>query len=157
MTALENVAYGPSCLGHGKQQARAIAMDLLDRFGIQLSGGMRQRVGLARALAVDPPCILLDEPLSAADRIARSALISDLQRYLSDGGRIVLVTHELADVTLLGDAAIILRAPGVAAQVTRFGDTAAWMRQLVSATADPPISAATQGVHRLPTFAKMSP
>jgi ABC-type nitrate/sulfonate/bicarbonate transport system ATPase subunit len=165
MTALDNIAFGPSCLGRGKGQARAIAMDLLERFGMreaaqclphQLSGGMRSRVGLARALAVDPPCVLLDEPLNAVDRVTKATLIADLQRYLSDGGRIVLVTHELAEVTSLGDTAIILRAPGVAVQVPRCGDATAWMHQLTTAAEDPRASTSMgqTTLGRLPSFTK---
>ena len=143
MTALDNVAVGPRCSGCSKDEARAIAKALLERFGLgdatdllpgQLSGGMRQRVGFARALALKPPCVLLDEPLNAIDPEAKSSLIADLRRYLAEGGRAVLVTHELRDAALLADVAIVIRQGGRTVWNRREGDDAdRWEKRLVAA------------------------
>jgi NitT/TauT family transport system ATP-binding protein len=104
-------------------QRRTLVDDALARTGLgefaaafpkQLSGGMKQRVGLARALAVNPAVLLMDEPLSALDAQTRELLMDDLVR-LSAGGRFagVYVTHNLAEAVRLGHRIVVLsRRPG---------------------------------------------
>jgi NitT/TauT family transport system ATP-binding protein len=101
----------------------AIVNDALRRTGLtdfrnawpkQLSGGMRQRVGIARALAVRPAILLLDEPLSALDAQTRELLLDDFIRLLADGGMgAVYVTHNLEEAVRLADRIVVLsRRPG---------------------------------------------
>ena len=87
------------------------------RYPSQLSGGQRQRVGLARALAADPPLLLMDEPFVALDPITRLRLQDELRRLHRDVGKtIVFVTHDVDEAILLGDRIAILREGGVLAQ-----------------------------------------
>jgi osmoprotectant transport system ATP-binding protein len=84
--------------------------DLLDRYPVQLSGGQRQRVSLMRGLLLDPPLLLLDEPLGALDPLIRTDLQADLRRIFRDGDRtVVLVTHDLGEAAFLGDEIVLLR------------------------------------------------
>jgi NitT/TauT family transport system ATP-binding protein len=80
----------------------------------QLSGGMRQRVGISRALAVKPAILLMDEPLSALDSQTRELLMEDFVRLLADGGMgAVYVTHNLEEAARLADRIVVLsRRPG---------------------------------------------
>jgi NitT/TauT family transport system ATP-binding protein len=80
----------------------------------QLSGGMRQRVGIARALAVRPAILLMDEPLSALDAQTRELLLEDFIRLLADGGMgAIYVTHNLEEAVRLADRIVVLsRRPG---------------------------------------------
>ena len=89
-TIVDNVATVPYLLGTGKREARSRAMELLERVGLdpafakrypaQLSGGQQQRVGVARALAADPPVMLMDEPFSAVDPVVRDQLQDEFLR-----------------------------------------------------------------------------
>jgi osmoprotectant transport system ATP-binding protein len=83
------------------------------RYPHQLSGGQRQRVGVARALAADPPVVLMDEPFGAVDPVARGRLqeqFFDLQRQL--GTTVVLVTHDIDEAVMLGDRLAVMRQGG---------------------------------------------
>src|SRR6202166_1613163 len=102
---------------------RALVDDALRRTGLtdfrgpypnQLSGGMRQRVGIARALAVPPTILLMDEPLSALDSQTRELLMEDFIRLLADGGMgAAYVTHNLEEAVRLADRIVVLsRRPG---------------------------------------------
>jgi len=102
---------------------RAVVDDALRRTGLsdfraaypkQLSGGMRQRVGIARALAVRPAILLMDEPLSALDSQTRELLMEDFIRLLADGAMgAVYVTHNLEEAVRLADRIVVLsRRPG---------------------------------------------
>ena len=104
-------------------ERRAIVDDALRRTGLsdfrgtypkQLSGGMRQRVGIARALAVRPAILLMDEPLSALDSQTRELLMEDFIRLLADGSMgAVYVTHNLEEAVRLADRIVVLsRRPG---------------------------------------------
>jgi NitT/TauT family transport system ATP-binding protein len=124
-------------------ERRAVVDDALRRTGLsdfrgtfpkQLSGGMRQRVGIARALAVRPAILLMDEPLSALDSQTRELLMEDFVRLLADGSMgAVYVTHNLEEAVRLADRIVVLsRRPGrirevVAIPMTRAerGDIAA--------------------------------
>jgi NitT/TauT family transport system ATP-binding protein len=88
--------------------------DFRDSYPKQLSGGMRQRVGIARALAVKPAILLMDEPLSALDSQTRELLMEDFVRLLADGAMgAVYVTHNLEEAVRLADRIVVLsRRPG---------------------------------------------
>lgn len=114
-TVLENTATVPQLIGTPKAKARARAAELLELVGLdpavyggrypeQLSGGQRQRVGVARALAADPPVLLMDEPFGAVDPVVRERLQNEflaLQRTVRK--TILLVTHDLEEAIRLGD------------------------------------------------------
>ncbi|HVV57462.1 MAG TPA: ABC transporter ATP-binding protein [Gaiellaceae bacterium] len=127
MSVGENVATVPRLLGWPKARIRERTAELLELVGLeaadgrrypsQLSGGQRQRVGLARALAADPPILLMDEPFGALDPITRLRLQDELRRLHRDVGKtIVFVTHDVDEAILLGDRIAILRQGGVLAQ-----------------------------------------
>ena len=118
-TVLQNVAYGLNVNGMKANNSRSIAAGWIESVGLdgyedsypeQLSGGMKQRVGLARALAPDPDTLLMDEPFSALDPIVRTEMqhqLLDLQRNL--GKTIVFVTHDPKEAVKLADKIVILR------------------------------------------------
>lgn len=97
----------------------ALPRDLLDRFPSALSGGQQQRVGVARALAADPPLLLMDEPFSAVDPVVRARLqddIADLHSRL--GTTILFVTHDVEEALALGDRIVLFaESGGTVAQV----------------------------------------
>jgi NitT/TauT family transport system ATP-binding protein len=108
--------------------ARALAQEALDRVGLtdaaqfrpsQLSGGMAQRAGLARALITDPPILLLDEPFSALDALTREAFDGELQRLWMDRPRtVVLVTHSVSEAIRMADRIVVMTArPGSVAKI----------------------------------------
>jgi osmoprotectant transport system ATP-binding protein len=83
---------------------------LLDRYPQQLSGGERQRVALMRALMLDPPLLLLDEPLGALDPISRYALQGELRSIFSELNKtVVMVTHDLHEAAYFGDQIVLMR------------------------------------------------
>ncbi|MFI8909633.1 betaine/proline/choline family ABC transporter ATP-binding protein [Streptomyces albidoflavus] len=114
-TVLDNTATVPTLAGWKRGRARARAKELLelvgldpaefaDRYPAQLSGGQRQRVGVARALAADPPVLLMDEPFGAVDPVVRERLQNEftaIQRSL--GTTVLLVTHDIEEAVRLGD------------------------------------------------------
>ena len=127
-TVLDNIATVPRLCGWGRSSARARARELLETVGMpgdvaerypaQLSGGQQQRVGVARALAADPPVLLMDEPFSAVDPVVRAELQDELLRLHSRLGKtIVFVTHDIDEAVLLGDRVAVLRVGGTLAQV----------------------------------------
>ena len=128
MTVADNVATVPRLLGVPKREIEGRVDELLDlvdlpavdyraRFPSQLSGGERQRVGLARALAGNPPAMLMDEPFGALDPITRARLQHELLRIQNELRKtIIFVTHDIDEAILLGDRIAILREGGVLAQ-----------------------------------------
>ncbi|AJT41591.1 ABC transporter ATP-binding protein [Psychromicrobium lacuslunae] len=113
-----------------KSQARARAHELLDVVGLsqsfakrypsQLSGGQQQRVGVARALAADPPVLLMDEPFSAVDPVVRAELQEELLRLQRDLAKtIVFVTHDIDEATILGDKVAVFAVGGRLAQYAK--------------------------------------
>ncbi|HEX3646828.1 MAG TPA: ATP-binding cassette domain-containing protein, partial [Pseudonocardiaceae bacterium] len=126
-SVLDNVATVPVLTGVRRRAARARAAELLElvglppelarRFPSQLSGGQQQRVGVARALAADPPILLMDEPFSAVDPIVREGLQEELLRLQGELGKtIVFVTHDIDEAIKIGDKVAVLRTGGVLAQ-----------------------------------------
>lgn len=126
-TVVDNVAALPRLLGGSKKDTRNAAMELLERVGLdtkfarrypwQLSGGQQQRVGVARALATDPPFLLMDEPFSAVDPVVREQLQDEFLRLQADISKtIVMVTHDIEEALKLGDRVAVLRQGGTLAQ-----------------------------------------
>jgi NitT/TauT family transport system ATP-binding protein len=119
-TALENVEFGLEVKGVDKEERRRIALEKLELVGLstavdrrpgQLSGGMQQRVGLARALSVDPEVLLMDEPFGALDAQTREGLQAEVLRIHRETGKtIIFVTHDLDEAVLLADR-VVLMAP----------------------------------------------
>ncbi|GAA1237510.1 MULTISPECIES: betaine/proline/choline family ABC transporter ATP-binding protein [Streptomyces] len=114
-TILDNTATVPALIGWKKSTARARAAELLDLVGLdpkqygsrypeQLSGGQRQRVGVARALAADPPVLLMDEPFGAVDPVVREQLQDEFLRMQAAVRKtVLLVTHDIEEAVRLGD------------------------------------------------------
>ncbi|MBL1084252.1 ABC transporter ATP-binding protein [Streptomyces actinomycinicus] len=158
-TILDNIATVPRLLGWNKQKARARAAELMERVGLdsalakrypyQLSGGQQQRVGVARALAADPPVLLMDEPFSAVDPVVRKGLQDELLRIQEELGKtIVFVTHDIDEAIKLGTKVAVLRTGGRLAQ---FAPPA----ELLSAPADSFVEdflGADRGIRRLSFF-----
>jgi glycine betaine/proline transport system ATP-binding protein len=116
---LDNVAYGLEIRGMGKAERRAKAGEVVELVGLagyessypdQLSGGMQQRVGLARALANDPSLLLFDEPFSALDPLIRRDMQDEVIRLQEDLQKtMVFITHDLQEAVKLGDRILIMR------------------------------------------------
>ena len=126
-TVAANIATVPKLLGWDKQSIAGrvdelvdllgLEREMLDRYPAELSGGQQQRVGVARALAADPPILLMDEPYSAVDPIVRGRLQDELlalQRRVRK--TIVLVTHDIDEAIKLGDEVVLFQVGGIVAQ-----------------------------------------
>jgi osmoprotectant transport system ATP-binding protein len=122
-TIVDNVATVPVLLGRSRREARTRAMELLEvvglpanfakRYPYQLSGGQQQRVGVARALAADPPVLLMDEPFSAVDPVVRASLQTELLRLQAELRKtIVFVTHDIDEAIKLGDMVGVFQVGG---------------------------------------------
>ncbi|WP_291415737.1 glycine betaine/L-proline ABC transporter ATP-binding protein [Actinophytocola sp.] len=118
-SVIENVAFGLEIRGIGKAERRRRAGEVIELVGLagyegsypdQLSGGMQQRVGLARALAVDPDVLLFDEPFSALDPLIRRDMQQEVIRLHNEVGKtMVFITHDLSEALKLGDRILIMR------------------------------------------------
>jgi NitT/TauT family transport system ATP-binding protein len=122
-TVIENVAFGLQMRGIGKAERLDIAERWLERVGLrkfaqyypyQISGGMKQRVSIVRALANDPEVLLMDEPLGALDAQTRIVLQDELLRIWEETRKtVVYITHSLDEAILLGDRVVLMTAhPG---------------------------------------------
>ena len=128
MTVAGNIGTVPRLLGWDRQRIRARARELLELVGLdpdqdegryptELSGGQRQRVGLARAMAADPPLMLMDEPFGAIDPITRERLQDEFLRlHRQIRKTVIFVTHDIDEAIKMGDRIAILREGGVLAQ-----------------------------------------
>jgi osmoprotectant transport system ATP-binding protein len=127
MTVGDNVETVPRLLGWDRARRRERVGQLLELVGLEqgdasrypaeLSGGQRQRVGLARALAADPPLLLMDEPFGALDPITRHRLQLEVRRLQHEVAKtVIFVTHDIDEAILMGDRIAILREGGVLAQ-----------------------------------------
>jgi taurine transport system ATP-binding protein len=125
---VDNVEFGLQLAGVGKQQRRQVAQEMLQRVGLagyeqhfiwQLSGGMRQRVGIARALAADPRLLLLDEPFGALDAFTREQMQELLLNIWRDTGKqVLLITHDIEEAVFLASELLLL-SPGPGQVVER--------------------------------------
>ena len=122
MTIAQNIAAVPKLLGWAEAKIKSRTEELLHLVGLdpgemltryprQLSGGQRQRIGVARALAADPPVLLMDEPFGAIDPIARTRLQDEFRQILRRVRKtVVLVTHDLDEAIRLGDRIAIMKS-----------------------------------------------
>ena len=125
---IDNIAFGLEVRGENKTLRRNRAQEMVDLVGLsgyensfpdQLSGGMQQRVGLARALAADPAVMMFDEPFSALDPLIRRDMQNEVIRLHHEVGKtMVFITHDLAEALKLGDRILIMR-DGEVVQVGR--------------------------------------
>jgi osmoprotectant transport system ATP-binding protein len=124
---VDNVATVPVLKGESRRSARKAALEVLERVGLdpqlanrypaQLSGGQQQRVGVARALAADPPILLMDEPFSAVDPVVREELQTEILRLQNELRKtIVFVTHDIDEALKLGEKVAVFGRGGVLQQ-----------------------------------------
>jgi osmoprotectant transport system ATP-binding protein len=124
---VDNVATVPVLKGESRRAARKAALEVLERVGLdpqlanrypaQLSGGQQQRVGVARALAADPPILLMDEPFSAVDPVVREELQTEILRLQNELRKtIVFVTHDIDEALKLGEKVAVFGRGGVLQQ-----------------------------------------
>ena len=127
LTIGDNIAVVPKLLGWNRERIGqrldelldlvSLPADMRDRYPVQLSGGQRQRVGVARALAADPPLMLMDEPFGAIDPINRERLQNQFLRLQSEIRKTILfVTHDIDEAIKMGDRVAVLEKGGVLAQ-----------------------------------------
>jgi len=127
LRVVDNVATVPVLRGESRRSARKSALEVMERVGLdpklanrypaQLSGGQQQRVGVARALAADPPILLMDEPFSAVDPVVREDLQTEILRLQSELRKtIVFVTHDIDEAVKLGDKVAVFGRGGVLLQ-----------------------------------------
>ncbi len=123
LTVAENVALGLGARGESPERVRQVVREQLETFGLSkfsesyprdLSGGMKQRVGLARAFAVDPGIIFMDEPFSALDSFIAKELREELLRvWQSRNVTVIMVTHNISEAVELADRIVVMSArPG---------------------------------------------
>ena len=117
-TVLQNVAFGPKMRGLGKSEREKIARDFLalanlshaaDRYPSELSGGMQQRVGVARALANHPDVLLMDEPFASVDAQTRMSLQEELLRIWQERRTtVIFITHDVSEAVFLANRVVVL-------------------------------------------------
>jgi osmoprotectant transport system ATP-binding protein len=140
LTALRNISLLAQTLGWSKSRITdrveqlaglcQLPIDVLQRYPAELSGGQRQRVSLIRALMLDPPVLMLDEPLGALDPIVRFELQAQMRTLFAQLKKtVVLVTHDVAEAAFLADTLVLLRHGALLQQGSA--------RELLDAPADP--------------------
>lgn len=117
-TVSQNIAFGPTVNGKNKDAALEIANKYVSMIGLEgyensypssLSGGMQQRVGIARALATNPQILLMDEPLGALDAMTRESMRQELLRiWMELKPTIIFITHSISEAVYLGDRVVVL-------------------------------------------------
>jgi glycine betaine/proline transport system ATP-binding protein len=150
-TVLDNAAFGLEVQGVAKEQRYTTAKAALDKVGLsdwtarypsELSGGMQQRVGLARAIAADPEIILMDEPFSALDPLIRRQLQDEFRQLTKSLGKsAVFITHDLEEAIRIGDRIAIMK-DGVIVQVGN-------AEEIVTRPADDYVAEFVAGISRL--------
>lgn len=120
LTAIENVAFGLKMRGLGRQERASLAQQFMHLVGLrgeelkypgELSGGMKQRIQIARVLANDPKILLMDEPFAALDAQTRAELQEELARIWEETGKTILfITHDIGEAILLGSRIAVMRA-----------------------------------------------
>lgn len=153
-TVADNVAYGLKVRGIGRRERRERALEVLEQVGLkpnadshpdELSGGMQQRVGLARGLASDPQILLMDEPFSALDPLIRRDMQEELLELQRGKKRtIVFITHDLNEALILGDQIAIMKD----GQFVQVGTA----EEIVGSPADDYVMAFTQDIDRSRVF-----
>ncbi len=131
LTVTQNVAFGPSIAGKSRLESRKIAQHYIDLVGLrghelklphELSGGMKQRVQIARTLAAQPELILFDEPFAALDALTRRVLQKELTRIWKETGcTMIYVTHDIREAVLLGQRVAVM-SRGPRANITQIYD-----------------------------------
>ena len=127
-TVRDNIAFGLEMRGVGKKERHCVAQEWIHRVGLegfadlyphQISGGMQQRVSIARALANDPQILLMDEPLGALDAQTRTILQEELLAlWEADKKTVVYITHSLEEAVLMGDRVVLMTArPGTVKEI----------------------------------------
>jgi NitT/TauT family transport system ATP-binding protein len=127
-TVLDNVGFGPKMRGIGKAERDRIAREYIalaglshavDRYPNELSGGMQQRVGVARALANEPDVLLMDEPFASVDAQTRMTLQEELTRiWEARHPTVVFITHDVPEAVFLANRVIVLSKGRVLSEVT---------------------------------------
>lgn len=156
-TVLGNVAYGLELRHVDRREAQVTAAHFIDLVGLhgfensypsELSGGMQQRVNLARALAVRPQVMLLDEPLSSLDALTREQMQLELQRIWMDTGVTALyVTHQVSEALFLADEIIVMSGrPGTIREVLSISERRPRARKMGR---DPQVLALEDRIHTL--------
>ena len=165
-TAVDNASFGLQVLGRSKSERRRVAAEWLDRLGLEdfhgaypheLSGGMRQRVAIARTMAIQPEVLVADEAFSALDELTAASVRADLLNLLDQTRTTtVFVTHSVSESCELADRVLVFARPGriveevQATRLRRDGANAAELQELVrdglrstraAAPADPPAGA----------------
>ncbi len=131
-TVLGNVVYGLECVGVSKREAKTRASHFIDMVGLagfenhypyELSGGMQQRVNLARALVMDPKILLMDEPFASLDAQTREAMQEELLQIWAKAGKTVLfVTHQIDEAIYLSDRVVVFSGrPGKVKEIITVG------------------------------------
>jgi len=123
LTALHNIEFGLKLAGMSRQESRRRALEMLDRVGLagqgdkyphELSGGMKQRIQLARALVSLQRVLLMDEPFAAVDALTRTTLQDQLLSLLANAdATVVFITHDIAEAVTLADRVIVMRRGAV--------------------------------------------
>jgi NitT/TauT family transport system ATP-binding protein len=124
-SVIDNISFGPEVQGLPKQQAREVAREYLQLVGLEeyanhypdsLSGGMKQRVGIARALAGKPEILLMDEPFGALDILTRDTMRNELLRiWLQLRPMVLFITHSISEAIHLADKIIVMKSGETAA------------------------------------------
>lgn len=132
-TVEDNISFGLVCKGVRKSERDEIVAHYIDLMGLhghenafpwQLSGGMQQRVAIARSYALDPKVLLMDEPFGALDAQTRTMMQEELLKILTANARtVLLITHSVEEAVFLGDRVVVLtRRPGVIKEVLDVAD-----------------------------------